>query len=195
MFQGCLTINDESERKRFEESKKSHQEIVSQEFDRTDNKENSNDTKINESKNTMEEGEVEPEWTTSLPVECDAKKYFCGLASNGTIENNKCPDKHVCRDINETASRIALSKDIETRVRDETRLYLYRQRDNENKSFYTEFKKNAIEQGDNKIPLKNLFFRHFYITPQRKLFTLVMMEKPKKEKMVKKCLLTNLFRF
>ena len=179
LFQGCLTINDESERKRFEESKKSHQEIVSQEFDRTDNKENSNETTINKSRNTMVEGEVEPKWTTTLPVEC-GKKYYCGLASNGTIENNKCPDKHVCRDLNETASRVALSKDIETRVRDETRLYLYRQRDNENKSFYTEFKKDVIEQGPNQI-LKNLIFRHFYLTPERKLFTLVMMEKPKKD--------------
>lgn len=179
LFQGCITINDESERKRFEVSKKSHQEIVRQKFDRADNKENSNETTINKSRNTLVEGEVEPEWTTFLPVECGGK-YYCGLASNGTIENNKCPDKHVCRDINETSSRVALSKDIETRVRDETRLYLYRQRNNENKSFFSEFKKDVFEQGANKI-LKNLIFRHFYLTPQRKLFTLAMMEIPIKD--------------
>ena len=116
LFKGCSTKPDESKIKRFEESKKSHQEIVSQEFDRSKNKGKSDETIILKSINTMEVGEEEPDWASALPAEC-GKTYFCGFTSNGSIDNNKCPDKHVCRDLNETVSRNALSKNIETNVR------------------------------------------------------------------------------
>jgi len=178
LFKGCSTKPDESKIKRFEESKKSHQKIVSQELDRSDNKGKSDETIILKSLNTMEVGEEEPDWANALPAEC-GKTYFCGTTSNGSIDNNKCPDKHVCRDLNETVSRNALSKNIETNIRDETRLYIFSQTDNEGVNYYKEFEKEVRERGS-KIPLKNLHFSHFYLTPKKKLFTMVMMERPKK---------------
>ena len=60
LFKGCSTKPDESKVKRFEESKKSHHKIVSQELDRTNKKEKSDETIILTSINTMEAGEEEP---------------------------------------------------------------------------------------------------------------------------------------
>jgi len=57
---------------------------------------------------------------------------------------------------------------------------MYSQKDEKDSNFYKEFEKEIRERGS-KEPLTNVHFRHFYLTSEKKLFTLAMMERAKKD--------------
>jgi len=179
LFVGCMSIPDQSKIQKFEDQKQKHQQLVS----KLDNKDQDKQVKKPEKKKsqiTMEVGEEEPVWANELPPEC-GETHYCGLAFKGSEESDDCLEKDVCRDSNETFSRNHLRKNIETKIRAQLTLYQYSQKDNEGESNYKQFEQEIRERGA-AISLKNVLFRHFYVTPNKKLITLAMMEMPEEKK-------------
>jgi hypothetical protein len=175
-----MSIPDQSKIQKFEDQKQEHQQLVSQ-LDDKDQDKLVKKPENNKSQITMEVGGQEPEWANNLPEEC-GKKYYCGLAFQGSEENDYCPEKDVCRESNETTARNSLSRSIETKIRSQITLYQYVQRDDEEENTYKQFEKEVRERGA-AISLKNVLFRHFYVAPKKKLITLAMMAMPEEKKL------------
>jgi len=192
MFSGCLPIPDPLKIKKLQDADKAHQKLLKEELsenssekkvdkiDEDSDKKNISEPIRQQSMMVINDGITLPKWANELPEEC-GKTIFCGVSERGHKDSDDCSNKHMCRDGNETLARNDLRKRITTKIQSKTTKYQFSQRDNQGERTYQQFINHIRETGAS-FTLKKVKFRHYYLRPERQLFTLAMMEIPKIKK-------------